>query len=97
MNKQDLIKTTKLARLKLSEGEEQEFAEQLQSVFKYFNQIASIDTKGITPLVYPLEGLVSLEPLRKDLIQKEENKEIFLSLAPERLGNEYKVPPVMMD
>ncbi|MDE0518577.1 MAG: Asp-tRNA(Asn)/Glu-tRNA(Gln) amidotransferase subunit GatC [Oligoflexia bacterium] len=95
MNKQDLIKTTRLARLKLSEEEAQEFTEQLQSVFKHFNQIASIDTKGITPLVYPLEGLVSLEPLRKDLVQKGENKEVFLSLAPERLGNEYKVPPVM--
>ena len=95
MNKQDLIKTTKLAQLKLSEEEEQEFLEQLQSVFKYFNQISKIDTKGVSPLVYPLEGLVSMEAHRKDLPNEVENKEVLLSLAPESLGNEYKVPPVI--
>ena len=95
MNKQKLVKTAQLARLKLSETEIQEFAEQLQMVFEYFNQITSVDTKGSVPLVYPLEGVVLPGPLREDQVQKGEDKEELLSLAPERMGNEYKVPPVV--
>ena len=95
MDKQELIKTARLARLKLSEKEKKEFAEQLQIVFEYFKEIASVDTKGIAPLVYPLEDIILSEPLREDQVQRWKNKEELLSLASERLGDEYKVPPVV--
>ena len=98
MNKQELIKAARLARLSLSEKEQSEFVEQLQVIFDYFKQISSINTENILPLVYPLEGVKPLTSLREDDIQitsEENKKEELLNLAPERLGNEYKVPPVV--
>ncbi len=95
MDRNQLTKTAHLARLKLSEKEESEFTEQLKVVFEYFNQISSVDTQGVEPLIYPLEGLEKSLSLRPDKVQALENQEELLSLAPERLGNEYKVPPVV--
>lgn len=95
MDRKKLVKTARLARLKLSEKEESEFTDQLRVVFKYFDQISSIDTQYTEPLVYPLDGIEEKISLRPDHIQPAGNKEDFLSLAPERLGDEYKAPPVV--
>ncbi len=95
MNKKELVKAARLARLKLSEKEEIAFTRQLQVVFEYFNQISSVKTEGVEPLVYPLEGLVSTAGFREDQAQETQNKEALLLLAPDRVGNEYKVPPVV--
>ena len=95
MNQEDLKKTAYLARLKLSEKEEAEFAKQLKVVFEYFKKISHINTQNTSPLVYPLEGLVSNSPLREDKAKTTNNQELFLNLAPKRQGREYKVPPVV--
>ena len=95
MDKAQLQKTARLARLKLSEQEQAVFAGELKQVFSYFNRIASIDTQGVEPLVYPLQGLEKgLDPHRPDKIVPGPKKEQLLDLAPDRLGNEYKTPPV---
>ena len=97
MDKKELIKTARLARLKLSEKEQLEFTDQLKVIFEYFKRISSIDTKDTLPLVYPLDGIESMVSLREDKVQtmREEKKAELLALAPERLGDEYKVPPVV--
>ena len=94
MDKKELIKTAHLACLSLSEKEEAEFTAQLKKVFEYFNQISSIGTEGVEPLVHPSTEMSV--PLREDQVRvEEEEREKLLQLAPERLGNEYKVPPVL--
>jgi aspartyl-tRNA(Asn)/glutamyl-tRNA(Gln) amidotransferase subunit C len=95
MNKEDLIKTARLARLGLSEEEMSAFTGQLEVVFKYFDHISSVNTQGVEPLVHPLDGIESTGPLRKDQVQDVQNKKELLELAPQCLGNEYKVPPVV--
>ena len=95
MNKKELVKISRLARLKLSERELERFTDQIEVVFDYFNRISRIDTKGVEPLVYPLDGVESLSSLREDKTSETQNKEELLQLAPELLGNEYKVPPVV--
>ena len=95
MNKKELVKISRLARLKLSEQELERFTDQIEVVFDYFNRISRIDTKGVEPLVYPLDGVESLSSLREDKTSETQNKEELLQLAPELLGNEYKVPPVV--
>ena len=97
MDKEELIKTARLARLKLSEREHSEFTEQLKEILAYFKKISSVDTEGVLPLVYPLDGMESSDSfLREDNVQlKKEEKQELLALAPERLGDEYKVPPVV--
>ena len=90
-----MAKTAKLARLELSEQEKKDFSGELSLVFSYFKCISSVDTKGISPLVYPLEGLVPPPALRPDEGEPSLNREALLNLAPQKLGSEYKVPPVV--
>ena len=95
MKKDILVKTARLARLKLTLEEEEEFTHQLKAVFQYFNQISSVETKGVAPLVYPLEGKDSSSALRADRAYLSKNQKELLDLAPEKQGTEYKVPPVV--
>lgn len=98
MNITDLIKTARLACLSLSEKQKSTFTKQLQLVFKYFNKVSLIDTKNTEPLIYPLEDIEGLSKeisIRQDITQEITNQEELLNLAPQRLGNEYKVPPVV--
>lgn len=95
MDKKELVKISRLARLELSEQELEKFTGQIEVVFDYFNRISHIDTKGIEPLVYPLDGVEPFSALREDKTLETKNKEELLKLAPELLGNEYKVPPVV--
>ena len=95
MKKDILVKTARLAHLQLTREEEEEFTQQLKAVFQYFNQISSVDTKEVAPLVYPLEGKDSSSSLRADEVGLSQNKQELLDLAPEKQGTEYKVPPVV--
>ena len=99
MNKKKLLHTAKLANLYLSPKEQDEFTHQLGHVLEHFSKISKINTKGVLPLTHPLEGLGLVEgPLREDKpnppssLLKPSN---ILALAPETLGKEYKVPPVV--
>ena len=82
----------KLARLKVSPEEAQEYGEQLTKVLNHFQQIAQIDTTGIEPLVTPAEIEFFM---RADEAQHEIQTEEMLKNAPEKAGNLFKVPPVV--
>lgn len=82
----------KLARLKITADEAKEYGEQLTKILHHFQQISSIDTTGIEPLVTP-------SPIefytRNDEIQHETTTDEILSNAPEKAGRLFKVPPVV--
>ena len=53
IDKKTIERIAKLGRLQISEKEAQEYSEQLSKVVGYFEQISSVDTKGVEPLVTP--------------------------------------------
>ena len=85
-------KVAELSRLELTDAEIQSFAGQLAAVLENFEQLQTVDTKGIEPLVTPTDLSVRL---RDDVAVKTENPEAFLANAPARSGNLFKVPPVV--
>jgi aspartyl-tRNA(Asn)/glutamyl-tRNA(Gln) amidotransferase subunit C len=88
----DVKKVAKLARLEIAREEEAPYQNQMNAVFKYFEEIAAIDTKGVEPLVTPSE----IEfVIREDVQEKSLTVEEALANAPERVGNLFKVPPVV--
>lgn len=88
----EIERIAKLAKLKLSDQEKQNYSEQLSKALDYFKQISEVDTAGVEPLVTPTDiALV----LRDDVVIKEVSENEILSCAPERIGNLYKVPPVV--
>ncbi len=88
----DVKKVAHLSRLKISETEEKAYHEQMTDIFKYFEEIATIDTKGIEPMVTPSE----IEfVFRKDEAHFAKSSEEALANAPEKSGHLFKVPPVV--
>ena len=83
---------SKLARLKITNEEASEYAQQLTKVLEHFEQISKIDTTGIEPLVTPAE--IDFYT-RQDESSRETTTEEILANAPERAGNLFKVPPVV--
>ena len=88
----DVNKIAHLARLKISESEVSTYQKQMNDILQYFEQISAVDTKGIEPMVTPSEI---------ELVFRDDNKEECQSVeqalqnAPERMGNLFKVPPVV--
>ena len=92
LTKETVEKVSKLARLKLSNGEVEAFSQQLSAVLDAFEKIAQVDTEGIRPLVTPTDMSVSLRP---DEAHKELDSDDMLTNAPEKTGRLFKVPPVV--
>ena len=82
----------KLARLHVTAEEAKVYGDQLTKVLSHFQNISSIDTSGIEPLVTPSEIEVYL---RQDVVKKENTAEEMVANAPEKAGNLFKVPPVV--
>lgn len=82
----------KLARLKVSPEEAEEYGQQLTKVLAHFQQISKIDTTGVEPLVTPVEVDFFA---RADQVVTENSTAEILQNAPEKGGNLFKVPPVV--
>lgn len=94
MIKEDTVKKmAQLARLRLTAEETTRLSDQLSNVIEYFQQITKVDTTDLEPLFTPLEHSSCGRQDRIDAFVGDPEK--IMSLAPERLGNLYKVPPVV--
>ena len=92
ISKEQVNKVASLAQLRLSEEEALEISQQLSKALENFNAISSISTQGVEPLVTPSPVQQYLRP---DRVEKEVETEALLANAPSRLGNLFKVPPVV--
>lgn len=92
MDAETVKKMAHLSRLELSDTESNQLASDLSKVLGFFNQISEVDTKGVEPMVTPveLEGF-----LRDDEKNNEIETEDIMANAPSRAGNLFKVPPVV--
>lgn len=92
IDKKTIEHVAKLARLKITDEEAQEYTTQLGKALSHFEQIAKIDTEGVEPLVTPTQ----IEAYwREDLVEKKFTPEEMTQNAPAKAGNLFKVPPVV--
>ncbi len=88
----DVKKVATLARLKIGEAEEVKYQEQMESILKYFEEVSTLKTDQIEPLITPSD----IEfVMREDVKKIEQTVEEAMKNAPERTGNLFKVPPVV--
>ncbi len=85
-------KIAHLARLHVDEHEAQLYSEQLSKVLNHFEQIASVDTSGVEPLITPVETELVLRP---DQVDQSISTQELLQNAPDKMGQLFKVPPVL--
>ena len=82
-----------LARIGLTEKEEEEFSKDLSNILKWMEDLQKIDVKGVEPL----RNVNDIELLeRKDIeFSKNIEQEKFLENAPKKNGNFFTVPKVI--
>jgi aspartyl-tRNA(Asn)/glutamyl-tRNA(Gln) amidotransferase subunit C len=91
-SEKDVENIAYLARLSLTSEEKQAYARQLSSILNYFQQLAEVDTKNVEPLVTPTDMVAEW---RADKLKTWRGSEAAVSQAPEKVGNLFKVPPVV--
>ncbi len=92
IDKKDVSHIAKLARLKITDEESSQYADQLSSILKYFEQVSEIKTDNIEPLVTPTDIEAFWRP---DEDKKSYSTDEMLANAPEKTGNLFTVPPVV--
>jgi aspartyl-tRNA(Asn)/glutamyl-tRNA(Gln) amidotransferase subunit C len=96
IDKKIITHIAKLARLKISSEESDYYSDQLSKVLNHFDQISKIDTTGVDPMVSPLEPeFFSETSFRSDTVHQKFTAEEMLQNAPDKMGNLFKVPPVV--
>ncbi len=81
-----------LARFELSEDEKKTLGGQLRSILGYVQKIAELDVSGIEPT---LHGFPVNNVFRKDEPTPSLDREVVLNNAPQRIGDEFKMPKVV--
>ena len=96
LTKKEVEKIAELARLGLSEGEKEKFAEDLSSVLGYVQKLSEVNIEKVEPIT----GGTNLESvIRKDdetkCISDSPMREQILSAAPNREDDYFKVPSIL--
>jgi aspartyl-tRNA(Asn)/glutamyl-tRNA(Gln) amidotransferase subunit C len=81
----------KLARLRLSDEEKKLYAEQLDKIIGYFDELATVDTTGIEPMSH---ALPVINVMREDEVEPPPGHEALLNTAPAREGAFFRVPKI---
>lgn len=81
-----------LAKLKLSEAEKEEFADDLNNILQMVEKLQEVDTEGVEPLVYINE---EVNKLRADKVEGMVSREEALKNAPDQDETYFKTPKVI--
>lgn len=91
INREEVLRIAKLAKLKLSEKEVQLFQEQLGEILEYFQKLSEVDTENVEPLKHVIKAE---NVFREDEPQDSISPEEALKNAPQRRDDYFEVPKV---
>lgn len=92
LSMEDVKKVAKLARLKLTPVEEQQFALQLGQILEYVEMLNEVDTEGVAPLAHTADVT---NVFRADVVQPSLDRELALQNAPKADGSYFLVPQIL--
>jgi aspartyl-tRNA(Asn)/glutamyl-tRNA(Gln) amidotransferase subunit C len=92
ITREDVRHIALLARLQLSEAEEEAFTEQLDHILSHCERLQRLDTAGVEPTAHVV---AMATPFREDMIGNAPNAVALLANAPVRDGRFFKVPKII--
>ncbi len=94
IDREQVRKVAKLARLDLTEAEIEEFTGQLGAILEYVEKMNELDTAAVEPLAHclPIHNVLRADEVRESL-----GTEKTLVNAPQRDGPFFKVPKILED
>ena len=91
---EDVKKVAKLARLDLPEDETSLYANQLEEILGYIQQLEKVDTNEIIPTTRAVEVV---NVIREDVVETTQIRDELLDLAPNREGDFFRVPKILSE
>ena len=92
IDKDTVIKISKLSRIHVKEEEIKSFSNDLSHIINWIKQLDELDTNDVEPL----SGVnIDTLPLRKDEVTEDKNTENILQNAPEANSGFFVVPKVV--
>ena len=96
IEKKDIVRIERLARLKLPEDQEQDFSERLTKVFDWIDQLREVDIEGVEPMVNPLTQLDhKTTEHRQDVVTDGDCHDKVMANAPDPEYGSFTVPKVV--
>lgn len=92
LSRDDVVKVASLARLKLTEGELEDFRLQLGGILDYVAMLNEVDTDGVEPMVHAIE-LANV--FRDDEVRPSLPRDAALANAPKTDGRFFLVPQIL--
>ena len=81
-----------LAQLRLAPEEETRLDGELRQMVAHFQKLRTVDVAGVEPMIH---GRPPTSAYREDAQKPSLDREAVLQQAPERLGDEFKVPRIV--
>ncbi len=94
INSQDVRKVANLARLDLEEEELAIYANQIEEILGYIEQLKKVNTIDVEPTTRAVEVV---NRFRKDSVDSENVRDELLDLAPHREGDFFRVPKILSE
>lgn len=94
VTKNDVEKIAKLAKLKFSDKELEDFTPQINDILGYMEKLNELDTEKVEPLSHPVE---QKNVFREDKLKSSITTEEALKNAPSKDEHHFKVPKVIGD
>jgi aspartyl-tRNA(Asn)/glutamyl-tRNA(Gln) amidotransferase subunit C len=94
VSKEDVEKIAKLAKLKFSDEELENFTPQMNEILNYMDKLNELDTENVEPLSHPVE---QINVFREDKLRQSIFTEDALKNAPSKDEQFFKVPKVIGD
>jgi aspartyl-tRNA(Asn)/glutamyl-tRNA(Gln) amidotransferase subunit C len=85
----------RLARLALTEAEEERAAAQLGHVLEYIERLKAVDIEGIEPLSFAGDASEAEKVMRDDVVRPGLPRDEVLAEAPEQDGSAFLVPRII--
>jgi aspartyl-tRNA(Asn)/glutamyl-tRNA(Gln) amidotransferase subunit C len=96
IDREQVRKVAHLARLELTEAEEETFTTQLNNILEYFEQLSELDTREVPPTARAID---MSNVTRPDVLSPYADREAILDSAPDReatvAGDFFKVPQII--
>ena len=92
MDKSEIDKIAKLARLRVSSADANEVTARIGEILAMIDQMQAVDTEGVEPLAHPLDAVLRL---RADEVTEVDRRDELLALAPASENGLYLVPKVI--
>ncbi|MEI6710298.1 MAG: Asp-tRNA(Asn)/Glu-tRNA(Gln) amidotransferase subunit GatC [Actinomycetota bacterium] len=92
LSRDEVAKVAKLARLRITDAELEQFTEQLGQILEHANDMTSLNLAEVEPTGHPF-GLINV--MREDEVRPSLDRDAVLSQAPDAFEGRFGVPRIM--